>query len=212
MKKKIIIVIGVVLVIALGVLGYLYLNKEKNTNIDGKKFAEEYTSVTKDNVFVYRSAEEIINILEHGTGVVYLGFPECPWCTAYVPYLNEVAKANDVDKVYYYNILNDRKDNTDNYKKMIDILKDYLKFDEEGNKRIYAPSVIAVKDGEILDFDDETAWDTKGYKTPEEYWKNEDLEGLKENLPRCLKKLKLISVQVTVINKKRQVTILVFLT
>lgn len=28
-EKKIIIVIGVVLVIALGVLGYLYLNKEK---------------------------------------------------------------------------------------------------------------------------------------------------------------------------------------
>ena len=190
MKKKIIIVIGVVLVIALGVLGYLYLNKEKNTNIDGKKFAKEYTSVTKDNVFVYRSAEEIINILEHGTGVVYLGFPECPWCTAYVPYLNEVAKANDVDKVYYYNILNDRKDNTDNYKKMVDILKDYLKFDEEGNKRIYAPSVIAVKDGEILDFDDETAWDTKGYKTPEEYWKNEDLEGLKKKLAKMFEETK----------------------
>ena len=166
MKKKIIIIIGVVLVIALGVLGYLYLNKEKNSNIDGKKFAEEYTSVTKDNVFVYRSAEEIINILEHGTGVVYLGFPECPWCTAYVPYLNEVAKANDVDKVYYYNILN------------------------EGNKRIYAPSVIAVKDGEILDFDDETAWDTKGYKTPEEYWKNEDLEGLKEKLAKMFEDTK----------------------
>ena len=162
----------------------------KNTKIDGKKFAEEYTSVTKDNVFVYRSAEEIINILEHGTGVVYLGFPECPWCTAYVPYLNEVAKANDVDKVYYYNILNDRKDNTDNYKKMVDILKDYLKFDEEGNKRIYAPSVIAVKDGEILDFDDETAWDTKGYKTPEEYWKNEDLEGLKEKLAKMFEETK----------------------
>lgn len=190
MKKKIIIVIGVVLVIALGVLGYLYLNKEKNTDIDGKKFAEEYTSVTKDNVFVYRSAEEIINILEHGTGVVYLGFPECPWCTAYVPYLNEVAKANDVDKVYYYNILNDRKNNTGNYKKMVDILKDYLKFDEEGNKRIYAPSVIAVKDGEILDFDDETAWDTKGYETPEEYWKNEDLEGLKEKLAKMFEETK----------------------
>ena len=182
MKKKIIIVIGVVLVIALGVLGYLYLNKEKNTNIDGKKFAEEYTSVTKDNVFVYRSAEEIINILEHGTGVVYLGFPECPWCTAYVPYLNEVAKANDVDKVYYYNILNDRKDNTDNYKKMVDILKDYLKFDEEGNKRIYAPSVIAVKDGEILDFDDETAWDTKDFDTPDEYWTEDEVKDLKDKL------------------------------
>lgn len=191
MKKKIIIVIGVVLVIALGVLGYLYLNKEKNTNVDGKKFAAEYTSVTEDNVFVYRTIDEIINILEHGTGVVYLGFPECPWCTAYVPYLNEVAKANSVDKVYYYNIYNDRKENNDNYKKLVDILKEYLKFDEEGNKRIYAPSVIAVKDGEILDFDDETAWDTKGYKTPEEYWKNEDLDGLKEKLTKMFEETKL---------------------
>ena len=191
MKKKIIIIIGVVLVIALGVLGYLYLNKEKNTNVDGKKFAAEYTSVTEDNVFVYRTIDEIINILEHGTGVVYLGFAECPWCTAYVPYLNEVAKANSVDKVYYYNIYNDRKENNDNYKKLVDILKEYLKFDEEGNKRIYAPSVIAVKDGEILDFDDETAWDTKGYKTPEEYWKNEDLDGLKEKLTKMFEETKL---------------------
>lgn len=191
MKKKIIIIIGVVLVIALGVLGYLYLNKEKNTNVDGKKFAAEYTSVTEDNVFVYRTIDEIINILEHGTGVVYLGFPECPWCTAYVPYLNEVAKTSSVDKIYYYNIYNDRKENNDNYKKLVDILKEYLKFDEEGNKRIYAPSVIAVKDGEILDFDDETAWDTKGYKTPEEYWKNEDLEGLKKKLAKMFEETKL---------------------
>ena len=191
MKKKIIIIIGVVLVIALGVLGYLYLNKEKNTNVDGKKFAAEYTSVTEDNVFVYRTIDEIINILEHGTGVVYLGFPECPWCTAYVPYLNEVAKTSSVDKIYYYNIYNDRKENNDNYKKLVDILKEYFKFDEEGNKRIYAPSVIAVKDGEILDFDDETAWDTKGYKTPEEYWKNEDLEGLKKKLAKMFEETKL---------------------
>ena len=38
-------------------------------------------------------------------GLFYLGFPECPWCAAYVPYLNEVAKDNDVRKVYYYNII-----------------------------------------------------------------------------------------------------------
>lgn len=190
MKKKIIILVGVVLVIAVGVLAYLYIDKEKNTNIDGKKFAEEYTSVTEKNVFVYRNIDEIINILEHGTGVVYLGFPECPWCTAYVPYLNEVAIDKGAEKIYYYNILNDRKDNTDNYKKLVEILKDYLKFDDEGNKRIYAPSVIAVKEGEIVGFDDETAWDTKGYKTPEEYWKNEDLQGLKEKLAKMFEDTK----------------------
>ena len=79
-----------------------------------------------------------------------------------------------------------RKDNTDNYKKMVDILKDYLKFDEEGNKRIYAPSVIAVKDGEILDFDDETAWDTKGFETPDEYWNTDEVNDLKEKLEKMI--------------------------
>ena len=190
MKKKIIILVGVVLVIAVGVLAYLYIDKEKNTNVDGKKFAEEYTSVTEKNVFVYRSIDEIINILEHGTGVVYLGFPECPWCTAYVPYLNEVAIDKGAEKIYYYNILNDRKDNTDNYKKLVEILNDHLRFDEEGNKRIYAPSVIAVKDGEIVGFDDETSWDTKGYKTPKEYWENEDLDGLKDRLAKMFEDTK----------------------
>ena len=169
MKKKIIILVGVVLVIMLGVLGYLYINKNKDS--DGKKFAEEYGSVTEDNVFVYKSIDEIINILEHGTGVVYLGFPECPWCAA-------------------YNILNDRKDNNDNYKKLVEILKDHLRYDEEGNKRIYAPSVIAVKDGEIVGFDDETAADTKGYETPKEYWENEDLEGLKTKLAKMFEDTK----------------------
>ena len=101
-----------------------------------------------------------------------------------MPYLNEVAKDNDVEKVYYYNILNDRKDNNDNYKKLVEILKDHLRYDEEGNKRIYAPSVIAVKDGEIVGFDDETAADTKGYETPKEYWENEDLGGLKTKLAK----------------------------
>jgi len=66
-KKKIIILVGVVLVIMLGVLGYLYINKNKDT--DGKKFAEEYGSVTEDNVFVYKSIDEIINI-ERLSGVM----------------------------------------------------------------------------------------------------------------------------------------------
>ena len=135
-----------------------------------------------DNVFVYKDIDEIIKILEHGTGVVYLGFPECPWCKAYVVYLNEVAKENDVKEIYYYNILEARKNNTDEYKKIVNILSDYLQYDDEGNKRVYVPSVIGVNDGEIVSFDDETAWDTKGYETPKEYWDNEDLPGLKDRL------------------------------
>ena len=95
---------------------------------DAERFAKEY-DFTVNNVFVYRNLDEINKILENGTGVLYLGFPECPWCRGYIPYLNEVAMNEHLDKIYYFNILNDRKNNTSGYKKTVELLNDYLKYE-----------------------------------------------------------------------------------
>ena len=81
--KKEKVILGIILIVILGVIifgVYKYFNKKEvvDTKTDAEKFALEYTKVPDDNVFVYRNIDEIINILEHGTGVVYLGFPECP--------------------------------------------------------------------------------------------------------------------------------------
>lgn len=185
-NKTLYTVIGiVVLVLACSIGFYKVFTSIENKETDAEKFAREY-SIDNDNVFVYRTLEEINKILKNGTGIVYLGFPECPWCKGYVPYLYEVAKKAKLDKIYYFNILKDRKNNTDNYKKTVELLKDYLKYDDEGNKRIYVPAVIAVNKGKIVGFDDETSYDTKGYEKPEDYWKNEDLDGLKNRLSKMI--------------------------
>ena len=183
-KKNVYIIFGIIAVLIL-ILSLSFLFK-KDKMSDAERFAKEY-DFTVNNVFVYRNLDEINKILENGTGVVYLGFPECPWCKGYVPYLNEVAINEHLDKIYYFNILNDRKNNTSGYKKTIELLNDYLKYDNEGNKRIYVPAVIAVNNGKIVGFDDESSLDTKGYETPEEYWKNEDLDGLKKRLSDMIK-------------------------
>lgn len=176
-------IIAVIIVLGfLGLISFYYLNLTKVT--DASKFKEEYSNVSEDNVFVYRTDKEIIDILKHGTGIIYLGFPECPWCQAYVSYLDEVAKETKIEKIYYLNILEIRKNNTREYQEIVSLLDNYLSYDEEGKKRIYVPAVVAVKEGEIIGFDDETSHDTKGYETPEEYWKNEDLDGLKAKLEK----------------------------
>ena len=176
-------IIAVIIVLGfLGLISFYYLNLTKVT--DASKFKEEYSRVSEDNVFVYRTEKEIIDILKHGTGIVYLGFPECPWCQAYVSYLDEVAKETKIEKIYYLNILEIRKNNTREYQEIVSLLDNYLSYDEEGKKRIYVPAIVAVKEGEIIGFDDETSHDTKGYETPEEYWKNEDLDGLKAKLEK----------------------------
>lgn len=190
MNKKIVIIIAILIVLVGGCVIWYFSKNNGNGISDSEKFANEYEMVDKDNVFVYNDIDEVIKILEHGTGVVYLGFPECPWCKAYVTYLNDVAKENDAESVHYYDILEDRKNNTDNYQRIVEILSDYLQYDDEGNKRVYVPSVIAVSDGQIVGFDDETAWDTKGYETPEEYWQNENLDALKEKLTKMFRDTK----------------------
>ena len=186
-KRNIIIIVGVVVLIGIIVTLLLIFNSKKET--DGEKFALEYQEVTEDNVFVYRSLDEIIKILENGTGIVYLGFPECKWCQKYVKYLNEVSKETNFEKIYYYDILEDRKNNTEEYKKVVSILNDYLQYDEEGNKRVYVPTVVAVKNGEILGFDDETAWDTKGFSEPSDYWTVEEQLELKFKLTEMFSKV-----------------------
>lgn len=160
--------------------------KGKETISDSKKFASEYTQVQEYNVFTYRSEDEIIKILEHGTGIVYLGFPECPWCQAYVPILNEVADIEGLDKVYYYNILKDRQDNTEFYQKLVSILSDNLRYDEDGNKRIYVPAVISVVEGKITGFDDESSYDTLGFNDPKDYWTEERIKNLKLKLTNMI--------------------------
>ena len=196
-NKNIIIAMGVIIVALIGVVIYLLVKENNNANnvtndkpeiTDASKFADEYTEISEDNVFVYASVDEIIDTLENGNGVVYLGFPECQWCQRYVVYLNDVAKKNNVDKILYYNIREDRNNNSDNYLKIVDLLKDYLQDDEDGNPRIYVPAIIFMNDGKIVGFDDETSLDTKGCSNADEYWTKDEIKDLKERLNEYIEK------------------------
>lgn len=181
-------VIAIILSALLIIISITFIKKPNLT--DTEKFYKEYTLVSSDNVFVYKSAEEIINLMEHGTGVVFLGFPECPWCQYYVRYLNEVAIEVGIDKIYYYNIKKDRDKNTDSYKKMVSILEDFLQYDDNGVKRIYVPNVSFHVNGELIGVDYETAYTTLGLEEPYMYWTDEAIENFKQKLYEPMYKVK----------------------
>ena len=186
MNKKYLLIVSVIILVLLGALFFIDGNKEKKLS-DGERFAQEYEGIEEDNVFVYRNIDEIINIMERGTGVVYLGFPECPWCHAYVKYLNEVAKEVGIEKIYYYNVLEDRTNNTENYQKLTKILKGHLQYDEEGNEKIYVPNVSFHIEGKIIGNDYETSKDTHGFKEPSDYWTEDEVKELKNTLTKYMK-------------------------
>lgn len=193
MKKKILVIVGVFLVLVVGiVLWFVFSNKseEINEGSDAVRFASEYKQVDKNNIFVYKNVDETLKIMKNGTGVVYLGYPECPWCQAYVKYLNEVAKEVGLEKIYYTNTKEVKENDMDKYYALIDILDENLQYNAEGEKWIYVPNVSFHISGNIIGNDYETSKDTHGLSDPSEYWTDEEVKELKNTLTNYMKEVK----------------------
>ena len=144
--------------------------KEEYESLNGKKSESGKTYHTLDfddntNV-IYQTEEEIVTLLKEGTGVIYLGFPECPWCRSMLPVLLDVLEETD-EPLYYLNAKEIRdekkldenkeivttKEGTKSYQEMLKLLDEYLDpyegLNDPSIKRIYLPTVIFVKDGDI---------------------------------------------------------------
>ena len=94
-------------------------------------------------------------------------FSKCPWCRNAVPVLLQAASTTALDKILYLDILEDRnvlkiengelvteKEGKKEYNDLVERLKDkldpYEGLNDENIKRIYAPTVMFIKDGEVL--------------------------------------------------------------
>lgn len=150
---------------------YESLNGQKNSN--GKEYRN--IEIPSDNPFMYKSAKDIVNAMNNKKAfLVYFGFPTCPWCRSVLPTLMNVLKDNGIEEIYYVNIkdirdeieLDDKgkvkikNEGSEDYKDLLekfdDVLKEYIlkdKNDKEvktGEKRIYAPNIVAVVDGKPI--------------------------------------------------------------
>lgn len=197
MNKKKIVLWSLVLILLLGVLiGFIYSNKSDENNKENEikdaiKIKEEYESLNdkqtsngniypkvtlkENNTFRYVSAKKVVKTLESGTGLIYLGFKECPWCRNAINVLqyvnaNEILYLDMTDQRDKYEVKDGKlvkaEEGTEEYKKMLtildSILDNYEIEDENGNtinigeKRIYVPLVIGVKDGKIVGYHADT--------------------------------------------------------
>ena len=145
---------------------YESLNGVKNDN--GKTYRS--LDISKKNKMIYSSAKEIVEKTKNkDTFIVYFGFAKCPWCRSMIENLVDLSIKNDMD-IYYVDVLEIRdtieytdgevkttKEGNKYYMELIelysDVLSDYtVKNGDETmtaeEKRIYAPNVIAVVNGE----------------------------------------------------------------
>lgn len=219
MKKKIMIGLIMILLVVIGVLTYFAI-KDNKVSIDEKEFKREYesfngkknltsgkkypiVSIPEKNNIVYSSSDEIIDLLSEGTGIIYFGFPECPWCRSMITSFIEVV--NDAgETIHYFNALSIRdikelnedgsiktlQEGTDKYYKIVELLGDkasvYEGLNDENIKRLYFPTVVFVKNGKIVDIHVSTV---DSQKNPYKKLDSKQLKELKSIYKSGIKKL-----------------------
>ena len=156
---------------------YESLNGKENSN--GK--IHRTVSIDKDNPFEKITTKQLVEKIENKeTFYVYFGDELCPWCRSVIEKFIEVAKKNNIDKVYYIKIwdkdgnevvrdkytLNDKNEvelvsnGNEEYKTLLtyfeNVLSDYNLTDKDGKsisvgeKRIFAPNFIYVENGNTI--------------------------------------------------------------
>ena len=163
-------------------------NKGQTNQVIEDKFISQYPKVTSGHKFVYAEPAEILEIIDGGDGVVFLGFPECPWCQQLAPIVQEAAQSENIDKIYYLNIKESRANNDEVYQKLVTKLQDYLPKDDDGNPRISVPDVTAYRGGQIVGRFEQEATNDGEQVTPDTYWtserKDRAVEQLREMMAR----------------------------
>lgn len=151
-----------------------YKFKKEYESLNGKKSDSGYTyrtlDISKNNRIKYSTAKEIVKKMDNNESfIVYFGFAKCPWCRSMVENLVNLSNKNKTD-IYYVDVLDIRdvkeakdgkvittKKGDPDYMKLIskmdNVLSDYVLQTENknelhtGEKRIYAPNVVAVVQG-----------------------------------------------------------------
>ena len=185
MKRLLLIVVAFILLLTGCTNRHAIEFKEEYEALNGKENASgkihRTISIPEDNPFQKVTSKDILAMLTNDeTFYVYFGDEMCPWCRSVIEKAIEVAKKNNVKKIYYVKIwdsegneilrskykLNDSnepelvKEGTEDYYKLLEkfdnLLSDFTlstKSGEKinvGEKRIYAPNFIYVEKGKPI--------------------------------------------------------------
>ena len=181
MNKKLKRVLQGILFIVI-IIGFIYIGTRdfiQEVVVDNEKFDQDYANVSKDNVFKYVNAVEVYSKLK-GDAIIFMGYPTNIWSGYYANILNEAAKDTGIKEILYYDFYEDRENHNATYQSIVLSLSNYLVTLDDGTQEIHAPTLVIVKDGKVLAFDNETAF-TLGNITPDDYW-NEYQIGIKYNV------------------------------
>ena len=106
----------------------------------------------EEHMFIESNMKEVISFFKNKEDkIVYFGYPRCPWCRDALPVMNDCAKAQG--KSIYYVKTKDEEEkflyNKEEKAELFTYIGDVLEENDEGEKHLFVPFVIVIKDGKL---------------------------------------------------------------
>lgn len=177
--------LGYFFLYALVILAFIYLGT-KDYNLvtyasDGDRFNGDYNEIPRNNPFIYLNSTELIELLNNGSGIVFMGNKENIWSKSYAKYLYEIASDIDVEKIYYYDVKKVKLLKNRNYYNIIKALEGKLIETDDSVNNLFSPSLYIIKDGEVVFYDNTTAVVNNDLEV-DTYWDSSNVYKFKEKI------------------------------
>lgn len=177
--------LGYFFLYALVILAFIYLGT-KDYNLvtyttDGERFNGDYDEIPRNNPFIYLNSTELIELLNNGSGIVFMGNKENIWSKSYAKYLYEIASDIDVEKIYYYDVKKVKLLKNRNYYNIIKALEGKLIETDDSVNNLFSPSLYIIKDGEVVFYDNTTAVVNNDLEV-DTYWNSSNIYKFKEKI------------------------------
>lgn len=189
MKTKSIIrkIIYGILFIAM-VFAFIYLSEKYASNSDPKILTinDYYGDLDNDRFEVIRG-KMFISLIKKGKNIIFVGSSTSEYSKKYIEILDEILEENKIEKIYYYDINNDKSQKNSNYYDIRELLNGSLSTTDGSNNNLLAPSLYIIEDNDVKYYNIDTVV-MKNTDTVESYWTEEQIQSFKEEITEAIQK------------------------
>lgn len=170
------------------VVAFVYLSEKYADNSNPKVFTinDYYPNIKTDKFEVIRG-QKFASLIKNSKSIIFVGSGTSKYSEKYISLLEEILTNNDIDKIYYYDINNDKSQKNSNYYNIRELLNGYLITTDGSNNNLLAPSLYIIDNGKVKYYNIETVA-MKNTDSLKDYWTTDEEKRFKEEVIDAIEK------------------------
>lgn len=167
---------------------FVYLSEKYASNSDPKILTiNDFYSNLDDSKFEVVRGQRFISLIKSGKNIIFIGSSTSEYSKKYIEILNEILEENEIEKIYYYDINNDKSQKNSNYYTIRELLNGSLSTTDGSENNLLAPSFYIIENNEVKYYNIETVV-MKNTDNIDNYWTDDEVARFKQEISEAIKK------------------------